>query len=161
MGKAIKEAKVKVGGQAGPMGQGQGVPLTQAVGQGGLKGAMDGKPVSANTQVPGAKGLWDRVQSTGRLPGKIGQVWDKFSGGKRVNVPGQIGGGLFTGARGVFGKLAGNKQFQQLIKKRQGLIGNIFGKSGPGMATPGQPVNNPVGHAGTPGVAKLPPPTSY
>jgi len=157
MGKAIKEAKVKVGGQAGPMGQGQGVPLTQAVGQGGLQGAMDGKPISANTQVPGAKGLWDRVQSTGRLPGKVGQLWKTFGGGK-VNVPGQKAGGIFSGA---FGKLAGNKQFQQLLKKRQGFLGNVFGKSGPGMAPPGQPVSNPVGHTATPEVAKLPPPTTY
>jgi len=77
-----------------------------------------------------------------------------------VNVPGQKAGGIFSGA---FGKLAGNKQFQQILKKRQGVFGKIFGKqSGVGVSTPpGQPMSNPVGSTVNPGVAKLPPPTSY
>lgn len=133
MGKAIKEAKVKVEGQAGPMGKGQGVPLTQAVGQGGLKGAMEGKPMGPNAQVPGIKGLFERARAAGKVPG---------SG---VGAP-----------RGMFGKtLFGNKEkFNQLFQKRKQQFQNV-------NTPPGQPMSNPVGSDGTPGVAKLPPPTSY
>ncbi len=54
MGKAIKGASVKVQGQAGPLGKG--MPLTQAVGEGGAASVAQGQPIQPNTQAPGFKG---------------------------------------------------------------------------------------------------------
>ena len=127
MGKAIKEAKVKVGGQAGPMGKGQGVPLTQAVGQGGLKGAMEGKPMmGANSQVPGMKGLAERVEAAGK------------GLGSGVGAP-----------KGMFGKtLFGNKEkFNQLYKRKMQQLQNVNPGS---MAPPGQPMGGGVTKLGPP-----------
>lgn len=117
MGKAIQDARVKVGGQAGPMGQGQGVPLTQAVGQGGLKSAMDGQPLGPNSQVPGAKGLLDRANSTGRVGGLFSGVANKLQNKMQDSKEGLWGKTLF----GRMG-LGNNKQFNQLLKQKLGGV---------------------------------------
>lgn len=58
MGRVLKDATVKVGGQGGPLSKG--VPLIKAVGPGGLVGLAHGKRVQPNMQVPGFKSLIQR-----------------------------------------------------------------------------------------------------
>ena len=58
MGRAIRGATFKAGGQAGPLGKG--VPLTKAAGPGGLGEVAAGKVGTQTPQVPGFKGLMER-----------------------------------------------------------------------------------------------------
>ena len=126
MGRAIRGTKVKVDGQAGPLGKG--MPLTQAAGPGGAatrfgpesfwRGsraiAETTRNMKAAPQVPGYKGLMERARAAGRFPGKAGKLWETFGGKVPANTQGYGGKPLPEKLRGgFFGKV-----FNQLSQRQ-------------------------------------------
>lgn len=58
MGRVLKDTKVKVSGMEGPLKKG--IPLSMAIGKGGIYGLYMGRPVTPSMQVPGFKSLLKR-----------------------------------------------------------------------------------------------------
>ncbi len=172
MGKAIKGASIKVEGEAGPLGKG--MPVTQAAGPiQGSKSLNDRANASAS-----ATGV--ALSAAGAAPGQQPMM------GTGMGVP-NTGGGYAQSKKNwlqqrqqqgnfqnsFFGRMAAKnpamkKRFQTAFdakqqKQKYGGMGGMFRRAldKKQMQTPGQPMGNPVGHAGTPGVAELPPPTTY
>jgi len=124
---------------------------------------------TGNAWVPRGSVPTPQVEQPTQAPGQPTQVEQP------TQAPGQPPGGLFgrrtaglgrgMGVPNTGGGYAQSRQNwlrQRQQGQRQGLFSRSFGKSGRGrIAAPGQPMTNPVGSTVTPGVTKLPPPTTY
>lgn len=58
MGRVIRDAKVKVPSMSGPLKKG--IPLSTAIGKGGVLGLFMGRPITSDMKIPGFKSLMNK-----------------------------------------------------------------------------------------------------